>query len=170
VTARQVKGLNRAQLKGMLQRIATAPEPKPVMGAMCYSPARPPTIAEYICPTCGQKTVFAEREARYIQWELTSCRNLLKEIQKTSGNAVALDETACCHKCHPENTAPILAAVIHFDDGAVRRIAPISAEQLRLLRDFLAGKLAVKASNDGEAPLKAHLPELEKLLGEAPTR
>ncbi|MCX7008778.1 MAG: hypothetical protein NTY53_16275 [Kiritimatiellaeota bacterium] len=154
----------------MLQRIATAPAPKPVMGAMCYKPAMPPKVAEYICPICGEKTVFTEREARFIQWELTSCRNLLQEIQKVSGAAVTLDEAACCRKCHPETTAPMLAAVIHFDDGTVRRIAPISAEQLRLLRDFLAGKLAVKGTNDGESPLKARLPELEKLLGEPTAR
>jgi hypothetical protein len=83
---------------------------------------------------------------------------------------VRLDETACCRKCRPKTTAPSVALVIHFDDGAARRIAPINAEQLRLLRDFLAGKLAVKGSNDGEAPLKAHLPELEKLLGDTPTK
>ena len=168
VSARQVKGLNRAQIKAMLQRIAAAPAPKPIMGAMCYKPAMPPKVAEYICPVCGEKTVFAEREARYIQWELTSCRNLLKEIQKTSGDAVTLDESACCRKCRPETTAPSFALDIHFDDGTARRIAPTNAEQLRLLRDFLAGKLAVKGSNDGEAPLKSHLPELEKLLGETP--
>ncbi len=170
VSARQVKGLNRAQIKSMLQRIATAPAPQPVMGAMCYKPAAPPKVAEYICPACGEKTAFAEGSARFIPWELTRCRNLLKEIQQTSGNAVALDESALCRKCQPNSKAPELTLVIHFDDGTARRMAPISAEQVRLLRDFLGGKLAVKESNDGEAPLKARLPELEKLLGETPAQ
>lgn len=170
VTARQVKGLNRAQLKSLLQRIATTPEPQPVMGAMCYKPAMPPKVAEYICPACGEKTVFTEKEARFIHWELTRCRNLLQEIRPSSADALALDETACCRKCRPATSTPSLTLVVHFDDGTTRRITPISAEQLRLLRDFLAGRLAVKGATDGEVPLKAHLPELENLLGETTTK
>lgn len=163
VKSREVKALNRQQLQQMLQRIATAKPPAPKMGAMCYDMAPPPNRAEYVCPTCGEKTLYTQQQACRVSWEVETCRRLMKEIQ---GGAATLDESAWCRKCRPNSTEPALALRLRFDDGTTRTVEKTNPEQLRLLRDFLAGKLLVKGEQDMETPLKDKLGELEKMLGE----
>ena len=166
VKTRELKALNRHQIQKMLQRIATAKPPAPKMGAMCYAPIAMAQKAEYICPTCGEKTVYAQPQASSLDWELQAGRQVMKELAASAGTAVTLDESACCRKCQPASTWPALKLVLRFDDGTIRAVERVTSDQLRLLRDFLAGKLVIKESNDGELPLKDRLGELEKLLGE----
>ena len=163
VRSRDMKALNRQQLQKMLRRIATAKSPAPKMGAMCYDMAAPPNRAEYVCPACGEKTLYTQQQAYCVSWEVETCRRLLKEIP---GGAVTLDESAWCRKCRPNTTEPALALQLRFDDGTARTVEKVNTDQLRLLRDFLAGKLVVKDLQDWETPLKEKLGELEKLLGE----
>lgn len=163
VKSREVLGLNRAQLQKMLQRVATTKPPTPKMGAMCYDMATPPNRAEYVCPTCGEKTLYIEQQAYRVSWEVETCRRLIKEI---ANRAVTLDESAWCKKCRPDVNEPALALHLRFDDGTARSVEKVNTEQLRLLRDFLGGKLAIKGEQDMETPLKEKLDELEKLLGE----
>ncbi len=163
VRSRDMKALNRQQLQKMLRHIATARPPAPKMGAMCYDMGPPPNRAEYVCPTCGEKTLYTQQQAYRVSWEVESCRRLLKEIP---GGAVTLDESAWCRKCQPDVKEPALALRLRFDDGTTRTVEQVNPEQLRLLRDFFAGKLAVKGVEDMETPLKEKLGELEKLLGE----
>ncbi len=163
VKAREVRALNRQQLQQMLQRIATAKPPAPKMGAMCYDMAPPPNRAEYLCPTCGEKTLYTQQQAYRVSWEVETCRRLTKEI---ASSAITLDESAWCRKCRPDAKEPALALRLRYDDGTTRTVEKVNPEQLRLLRDFLGGKLAVKETNDSELPIKDRLGELEKLLGE----
>ena len=163
VKTRDLKGLNRQQIQQMLQRVATAKPPAPKMGAMCYDMAAPPNRAEYVCPVCGEKTLYTQQQARRVSWELETCRRLMKEI---ASSAVTLDESSWCKKCQPDAKEPALALRLRFDDGTTRTVEKVNPEQLRLLRDFLGGKLLVKGETDMETPLKDKLGELEKLLGE----
>ena len=163
VKTREVKALNRQQLQQMLQRIATTKPPAPKMGAMCYDMAPPSNRAEYVCPTCGEKTLYTQQQACCVSWEVETCRRLLKEI---ASGAVTLDESAWCRKCRPDAKEPALALRLRYDDGTTRTAEKVNPEQLRLLRDFLGGKLAVKETNDSELPIKDRIGELEKMLGE----
>ena len=164
--SRDMKALSRQQLQKMLQRIATAKPPAPKMGAMCYAPLPPAQKLEYACPTCGEKTIYTQPQAFNLGRELQTSRQLMKELAASTGTAVALDESAFCRKCQPDSKWPALKLVLRFDDGTTRTLERVTDEQVRLLRDFFAGKLSITASNDGELPLKERLGELERLLGE----
>ena len=165
VRSRDLKTLNRQQIQKMLQRIATTKPPAPKMGAMCYEMVAPPSRAEYVCPTCGEKTLYTQQQAYRVNGELQDCRRIMKEM---ANSAVTLDESAWCRKCQPDVKEPALVLRLRYDDGTTRTVEKVKSDQLRLLRDFFAGQLLVKGVQDRETPLKEKLGELETLLGEKP--
>jgi hypothetical protein len=56
-----VKALLPRDLIAKLDELAEQPGPKDLKrGAMCYSIAPPPNREEYICPKCGERTLYAK--------------------------------------------------------------------------------------------------------------
>jgi hypothetical protein len=62
-------------------------------------------------------------------------------------------------------TQPKLVLHIAYKGGGVRDIEVIDHRDLRILHEFLSGKLKGKGDNEGEGPLKDDLPRLQELLG-----
>ncbi|MCK4999391.1 MAG: hypothetical protein KAS23_07645 [Anaerohalosphaera sp.] len=55
--------ITRDQLQDRLEELAGLGDLSPfVVGAMCYHPAMPPSRTEYVCPECGEKTIYAYDE------------------------------------------------------------------------------------------------------------
>ena len=95
VTVSSGKFLSHQEIQKQLAQIASKPAPKKlVMGAMCYKVAGPPSRIDYVCPTCGEKTLYALEDSsgettRDLQWraindiqELESLRRLAQQIKK----------------------------------------------------------------------------------------
>lgn len=164
VTVQQVKSLSREEVSRMLSRIENSPAPSERMGAMCYEMAMPPDRAEYVCPVCGEKTLYSTGAAEAVEWELPSCRREFEQLQKASQMQVTLDESGYCHKCRPNGT-PQLVLTLTYADGTTRTIAPVSAQDLRLLTGFFSGKLSYETFNEGELPLKNSTDRLKEMLG-----
>ena len=158
-----LKALNREQIRQMLQRLVTAGPPVPKMQAMCYSIPPPPEQMEYICPACGEKTLYHGQQAYPLDQEVRPCRRLVQEL---ASSAVTLDESQWCRKCRPGVTEPVLTLRLFYDDGTTRAIPGITSEALRLLCDFLRGRLVSKGALTRETPLQEILAALETLLGE----
>ncbi|MCY3019216.1 MAG: hypothetical protein NTW87_09350 [Planctomycetota bacterium] len=172
-------GVTRDQVRQRLQELSGASAPKQLkIGAMCYEPMAAPNTADYVCPKCGQKTLYAladsGSEQRKATWEvmaritneLPACRRAAKEI---SGLAVELDESQFCKQCSPDVTKPQLVLVVKYpDQAAPHRVTGVTADDLRLVKEFLVGARKHVFSNDGETPLKQHMPRLEQLLGVKP--
>jgi len=163
-TTRSGTGLDRAALQDRLNQLALAPAPAiQNMGAMCYEMAPPPATANYVCPRCGNKTLYNSAQSAFLDSELQECRDLVREIGLSS---VRLDETEFCRTCRPAVTKPALALVLLYDDAATSRVVRnIDANDLRILRGFFEGKEICKDAFDAESPLKDHLDRLETLLG-----
>jgi hypothetical protein len=132
---------------------------------MCYDMAGPPQRAEYVCPTCGERTVYEKNQAQLVEWELPSCRREFKKLRETAGEAVILDEGSFCRACSPEVEEGKLVLTLLFQDGQTKSVEQITAEDIRLLDEFLSGKRMHVEWNDGETPLKQYLPRLQKILG-----
>lgn len=156
------------------------PDLKP--GAMCYDQAAPPERAEYVCPKCKEKTLYAlaqdggtippedsvelSRIAADLNYQLSSCRRLVKEIK---GLNVELDESQFCRKCHPEVKNPQLGLIVRYSGQKTpHRVWGVTSGDLRLLVEFMAGKTKHVGERDSETPLKNHLKRLEELLGVKP--
>lgn len=177
VSVEGMQSLDRAAVRAMLKRLAETPPPTQLAtGAMCYAMASPPNRADYICPKCGERTLYDnskyKTEKPYdmgIAWtverELPYCRSEFQELRKIAGHAIEFDESQFCRKCSPNVTKPKLVLHISYKDDNVRDVEAIDHHDLRILRKFLAGELKTTSDNEGEAPLKNDLPRLQELLG-----
>jgi hypothetical protein len=149
----------------MLANIEKKASPEPKMGAMCYKMAAPPERAEYVCPKCGEKTLYTKDAAREIEWELDSCRREFLLLKSASALSLALDESSYCSHCRPDAKKHALELVVTYADGASCTNSPITDVDLSILQGFLKGGLDFKTSNDSTVPLKKMLPRLRQLLG-----
>jgi len=161
--AAQLAAMSKAEVKRLLATVERAQAPEPKMGAMCYEMVSAPARMEYVCPACGEKTLYEKEVSLTWTYQLDACRRLFKGLPMRE--TMTLDESSFCRKCQPGTNAPSLRLLIRFDDGTTNVVSPVRSEDLRLLRDFLGGKLAAKDAQDFETPLKTHLPRLRLLLG-----
>ena len=171
VTVEKVSRASNAEIGRMLQQVETAPAPAPKMGAMCYAPLPPVTHYEYICPVCGEKTLYAAGTNQFYGPAATieafrRARDAAEAAAAKVGAAVALDEKQYCRKCLPDFTnTPQAAVAVTLPDGHVQRTEAIQLQDLWMLRDFFSGKTVLVGGNDSESPLKHDLPRLRELLG-----
>jgi hypothetical protein len=163
------QGLSRDETKARLKKLSESPPPKDLkMGAECYKVAMPPDRAEYLCPVCGERTLFVSEKGRnadaaFITRELPDCRRLIKEIK---GLDVELDESQFCKKCSPSAKNPSLILIVRYrGQNAPFKCAHIDRDDLVLLREFAEGKDRHRDSYDFETPLKEHIKRLNELLG-----
>ena len=170
VTAEPVPG-SRADIAARLAALARDPAPTDLsQGAMCYDSVGPPVRAEYVCPVCGEKTLYASVEdpARRVSrggMDAADCRRLVTQIRDLT---VRLDESELCEKCRPGIASPRLALVVTYPDGREHRTEGVDATDLALLVEFTAGARKHDAGQGGETALKDHLARLEALLGVSP--
>jgi hypothetical protein len=177
-----MRSLDRATVRAMLKKLADTPPPTALaMGAMCYDPMIPPMRAEYVCPRCGERTLYendktSDKEwykrlhgiARTVEWEIPACRRKFEQLRDVSGDAISFDESQFCRKCSPKVTDPKLVLHVRYADGRSYDFEGCESDDLRILRDFLAGKLATEADDESKYPLKDSLPRLQELLGVKP--
>ena len=164
-------------IQKQLAVIAKAPPPKELaLGAMCYMIAGLPERIDYVCPTCGEKTLYAgevsdEAKMRPFKGEsyrhlqsLEDARRLVRSIDKLD---IQLDESRFCHKCSPDAQEPELAIIIRYPGSSVSHHVNLGLIEwdLEILKSFNDGELKFKLSNDGEVALQKHMGRLEELLG-----
>jgi hypothetical protein len=173
VTMAGMKSLDRAAIKAMLKKLVDSPPPKDLKsGAMCYKPMQLPIRADYVCPKCGERTLYDATKLKnvagmphVVEWEIPSCRREFQLLRKVAGDAIAFDESQFCKKCAPKVTNPKLILRITFTGEPTRTIDNLTADDLRILRDFLTGRFSTTNTADWELPLKESLPRLQELLG-----
>lgn len=170
------KTLSRQDIEKQLAYIAKSPPPKNLaVGAMCYDIAGPPERIDYVCPVCGEKTLYvmertADGQIDQQQWKtagtvqaLESLRRLTQQIDKLE---VTLDESQFCSHCSPGIEDPRVALVVDYPDTPEpHRAWDISVQDLQILQAFSKGQLKYTDPLDSERPLKDTLPRLEELLG-----
>lgn len=170
--------LSREKIQSQLQKIALSPRPETKkISAMCYEIAAPPSVAEYVCPKCGEKTLYVREMANSsdkgniadqdtisaLKWELDGCR---RQIQKISKLSVELDESQFCKKCSPDVKNPQLVLVVHYpEEQKIHRYMGVTTSDFELLIHFLNGEKKYKLMMDDETAIKDHLQQLKKLLG-----
>jgi hypothetical protein len=143
---------------------------------MCYKTAGPPDRVDYVCPRCGERTVYARGGAasegvRAASWEMSElvgrrleeCR---RQVLGIRDHGVSLDETEFCGKCRPDVREPRLALVVRLTgEEGERRTAGVSPEDVAVVAEFLEGKDRHDAGRDREEPLKDHAKRIAELLG-----
>lgn len=161
-----LRSLSRTQVNILLARLENEKPPASTMGAMCYSPVMNPTSADYICPVCGEKTVYDFNHSAFIDWELPGCRRFVESINGNTEFDVQLDETQYCDFCSPDSSSDnlsLLLEVTHENGETV--VNAVTVTDLRMLDSFLEGNLYYSTSNDGQYPLQEYSERIRTLLG-----
>lgn len=164
LNAATLKSMSREQIEKLLSRIERSPEPEPTMGAMCYDMAGPPSVAEYICPVCGEKTLYSDDHTWLVAYELQSIRAMTEDAAARSGLEVTLDESQFCSFCTAGDEDPQLVLEVRYEDGA-RCSTEVGEFDIRLLSAFLSGGLSYVTETDGTEPLRPELDRLREILG-----
>jgi len=169
VTAKSVKGMSRADVEKKLQNIEEKDAPLELRTALCYKVALPPDRAEYVCPVCGEKTLYPESKTdgtgRFINWYLEKARLEFANLKKATDLQIELDESSLCKKCHPETLNRTLVLKITYADGSTHKYPNVSPDDLSLLRFFFCDSLTYIDYNDEEQPIKPLLSRVYRLLG-----
>jgi hypothetical protein len=154
----------RGEITDKLRKLVNSPPPvnlKP--GAMCYDMAGPPATAEYICPVCGEKTIYTEENTYTVQYGISSCRTTISSIK---GLGITLDESQFCRKCRPEVEKPELCIQVKYKDEEKPHVCcKVSSDDLELIYEFINGEKKHAAFNGEEYPLKDYAARLKELLG-----
>jgi len=169
-----IKGMfSRKQIDQKLEYLAKTPAPvKMAFGAECYKIAIiNRAVNEYVCPVCGEKTIYKKNKDEdnfdYIDHilnkEIPSCR---LELEKIKGINIKLDEKQFCSHCSPAIENPKLNLLVNIagqtDTTIVSNISPMD---IRLIREFLDGKLVHQDDYDFESPLKDNIDRIKELMG-----
>ena len=174
--------LTREQLDKLLTALAEkpAPEAKVMVHAMCYDMAAPPKRFEYVCPKCGEKTIYS-RDAKatdgnpFAGWEamlavqsLHYHRGELFKLRKLGIDA-SFDERAFCSACKKNaefaDEKLTVYLVVRLDDKTAT--TPLQKNDWVKLFAFLEGKdeWVTDSITGATEPLKPELPRIRALLG-----
>jgi len=182
------ENLTREQLDKLLETLAVnpAPEAKKMPQALCYSPMPAPTRAEYVCPQCGEKTVYSW-DAKATKEDNAASYQTMLAVQKLQyhraklaklkelGLDASLDERAFCGVCKTADGFPdekwALYLVVRLNDKTAT--TRLQHQDWDKLFAFLEGKDEWVTDSIGGStePLKPELPRIRVLLGldEKPT-
>ncbi len=168
VTVHSIHAMSKGEIEKMLRRLETQKAPKPKMGAMCYDVAAPPSRAEYVCPRCGEKTLYTSGDTEFIARELEACRREFDMLKKETKLPISLDESSYCGHCSPNARQHQLIFSITYDNGRTHTDSPITCQDIQMLKAFLQERLSYPTSYGEYRPLKEQLPRLMELLGVQP--
>lgn len=160
-----VKGtFKRSAIKEKLEALANSPAPDELKpGAMCYAPRQERANIDYVCPVCGEKTLYAESTGWFIEYDLPKCRMFADSIPAIN---LRLDESQFCKKCSPGVNNPRLCIFYKLaDDTQETHICNISVDDLKIMKEFMQGKEKHSTFNDGEEAMRDFLPRLQELFG-----
>jgi len=159
----------RETLKARLEKLSKSPPPKNLkMGAMCYDMAEPPDRIDYVCPACGEKTLYARDDKNrgsltfFLSYQLQECREIAKKVK---GLDIVLGEHEFCRKCSPATKAPVLILKVNYPGEKTHVVRDVHEDDLGLLVEFMNNSDRHVGGQGRETPLKDYVPRLRELLG-----
>ena len=176
--------LTREQLDNLLDAIAKklAPNAKKMPIASCYRVAVRTERFEYVCPRCGEKTIYSDNRgatqtsdansdaAWYAMLEVRKLayhRGELEKVKKLGVDA-SLDERAFCGACKLSDGFPAAKWALYLNvrlNGKTATTQLIDKDWEKLIA-FLNGKVEWVTDESGStAPLKPEIPRIRALLG-----
>ncbi len=173
--------LTREDLRKRLNKLAAIGidnVPTTEKGAMCYYMPPPPNRTDYICPKCGERTIYTNQTtldgeqpsqtidgiALYNVNQLPAIRREIGAL-RSLGLDASLDESEFCGKCKPNVPRPLLCLSVKMTDcGEAFTYRGLSIDEVSTLKSFLQGDLGRKSKQE-KIILKKQLPRLRELLG-----
>lgn len=164
MTCARLKSMTQSQVEKLLARVERSDAPEPVEGAMCYAAMPVQSTAEYVCPICGEKTIYGSDSAWLVTRQVASARRYVEQITAGSAMEISLDETALCSFCSGGEGSPSLILRIAYEDGETVS-SEVTDFDLQLLAGLFHNSLTYTTFNDGEMPLQPYLGRMREVLG-----
>ena len=158
-----IKLSTKDQVLKQLKELESHEAPESKMGAMCYSVGPPPNQALYICPACGEKTLYVDHYAEELS-EVSLARQEFEKLIKSVDISIVFDESEFCASCSPHVDSPELTLRINHEDGSSVLSKSITSDDIIILRAFFEGEFCYTTHNDSIYPLKGELRRLRELL------
>lgn len=165
VSTASLKKLSTGEINLLLSRLEKEDPPEVVQGAMCYRVAGPPSVAEYTCPVCGEKTIYHDLHTRFIEFELETARRLAESISSSTDIIIALDESLYCSFCSDASIEDACLMLRVTTSEGEELSSSVSVTDLRMLDSFLRGELFWVTATDDRMPLRDNAGRLRRLLG-----
>lgn len=132
-------------------------------GAMCYEMSAPLNRYEYVCPKCGEKTLYTSDNS--LAETTSEIENYRQSVSRMNNLDITLDESQFCKKCCPDITNPALYINIKYaDDPQVHKICCVTQTDFVLMYEFLCGSKVHRLFNETEVPLKDYINRLQTLF------
>lgn len=161
----------RKQIDEKLKILAMTPPPKKIIySAMCYSMYLPPDRIKYICPFCGEKTIYKGGKTdsdwqnlyEILEHGIYTCK---RQLNKVEGIHIAIDESQFCKKCSPFIEKPELCLLVNIEGQQdTTKICNITVKDILLITEFLNNKISL-VTGEGEEPLLDYIDRIQELLG-----
>jgi hypothetical protein len=155
---------SRADVERRLKALSNSPVPAELNpGAMCYEMSVPPDRNEYVCPKCGQKTIYTNTSLFSIIDDAKSCRLIVANIKNLT---LRLEEKNFCQYCDPDtNAAPSMTLYLKYKGEEKEEvIKDVSKESLELIWAFMNGQTTLASFNERETPLKEYIDQISSIL------
>jgi hypothetical protein len=159
------KQLTRAELLAKMAELANKKVPDELsQGAMCYKVAAPPSRMEYVCPVCGEKTLYTDDAGYFLNRNLSECRSIANTLIEVN---CKLDESQFCKHCTPDlKETPQLCITTQLKgEETVTKFCGVDREEMQILQEFFNGKVVHTGDTGYETPLKEELDEIARMLG-----
>ena len=133
---------SKEELFKMLEQMPVSEDPSTLyeepVGAMCYDTAAPLDRVQYICPECGEMTLYDSMFGSKIE-NLQTYRALVKKIKKIK---VKLDESQFCDKCNPDVSYPQFCLIVKLDKNKeAQKTCGITETDINLIYEYSEGKI-----------------------------
>lgn len=152
-----------ADIQQMLQKLSKTPIKDDLkIGAMCYSRVMPSDTSAYICPVCGEKTIYGEYDEAVLRLEVPRCRSMVSLLP----NTLSLDERSFCKHCDPDpKRGPEMCLIVKLTDQEEHITCGVRENSLEMLLTFFRGETVRMGDTGGEIPLQDEISKIEYLLG-----
>jgi len=156
--------LSRAALVNKLEQLPETPIDinEPPVGAMCYDTAAPLERSQYICPVCGEMTLYPAYSTDIDK--ISYYRTLVKKIKHVD---VKLDESQLCEKCSPNSESRKLCLIVKpksHKNLAGKITCGITEEDINLIYEYSEG-MKEHTTWYGKFSLNNYKNRLEELFG-----
>jgi predicted RNA-binding Zn-ribbon protein involved in translation (DUF1610 family) len=163
-TSARLKSMTQSEVEKLLARVESTAAPEPVEGAMCYAAMPMESTAEYLCPICGEKTIYGADQAWLVTRQIESARRYVEQITALSSMEVLLDETGFCSFCSGADSGLALVLRVVYEEGDTVS-SEVTDFDLQLLAGLFSKSLTYNTFNDGQMPLQPYLGRLREVLG-----
>lgn len=152
----------REDIRRLLERVELEEAPAYVPGAMCYGPMAHPERAEYICPVCGERTLYGSPEAWFLQNDIHNMRRMAEGLSETGYFEAFLEETFCSF-CNPGVQGSVRLVIVYEEGDTVKTV--VNLQDLSMIQGLLRGGLVFPGGTDDLLPLKDRVDRLRTILG-----